>query len=126
MTKQANIDKWTAALRSGNYSRAKGHLRTKDGFCCLGVACDVYAKETGKGKWEEKGKGKKWGKIPFTRFVSGRSTACHFLPNDVMDWLGLDRSSFVIDDLVKMNDADGANFEDIANAIETMTQSRRA
>ncbi len=32
---------WIAALRSGEYAQATGYLRTPDGFCCLGVACDL-------------------------------------------------------------------------------------
>ena len=30
-----------AALRSGKYKQCTGALRKDDGFCCLGVACDV-------------------------------------------------------------------------------------
>ena len=41
--------KWLAALRSGKYQQAKAALhRQGDGFCCLGVLCDV----SGLGKWE--------------------------------------------------------------------------
>lgn len=35
---------WTAALRSGEYQQAKGYLRTDDGYCCLGVLCDIAVK----------------------------------------------------------------------------------
>jgi hypothetical protein len=41
---------WTTALRSGNYKQTVGMLRDSKGFCCLGVACDLVAKEGG-GKW---------------------------------------------------------------------------
>lgn len=38
--------KWLAALRSGEYKQGSGALRTADDrFCCLGVLCDLYAKE---------------------------------------------------------------------------------
>ena len=33
--------KWIEALRSGNYKQAEGQLRDNDGFCCIGVACDL-------------------------------------------------------------------------------------
>jgi len=44
--------KWVAALRSGDYKQATGHLRVttgtgdnqQDGFCCLGVLCDLAVK----------------------------------------------------------------------------------
>lgn len=29
----------------------KGALRTKHGYCCLGVLCEAYRKATGKGRW---------------------------------------------------------------------------
>lgn len=39
---------WVAALRSGKYRQTRAYLRTNEGFCCLGVACDLMAPET----WE--------------------------------------------------------------------------
>jgi hypothetical protein len=32
------------ALRSGKYQQIHGSLRSNEGFCCLGVACDIYTK----------------------------------------------------------------------------------
>ena len=46
-----NMSKWLEALRSGEYIQGRDRLRLGDRFCCLGVACDLYAKETGKGGW---------------------------------------------------------------------------
>ena len=42
---------WVTALRSGEYTQARWNLQTEQGFCCLGVLCDLYAKETGT-EWE--------------------------------------------------------------------------
>lgn len=36
--------RWTAALRSGEYPQAKAFLRIPEGFCCLGVLCDLAVK----------------------------------------------------------------------------------
>jgi hypothetical protein len=44
---------WVEALRSGNYAQTMHKLRDDDGFCCLGVMCDVFMRETGQGKWED-------------------------------------------------------------------------
>lgn len=33
--------KWIDALRSGDYQQCKNYLHTNDGYCCLGVACDI-------------------------------------------------------------------------------------
>lgn len=43
--------KWIKALRSGDYKQTKATLRDTEGFCCLGVLCDIYHKEIGNGKW---------------------------------------------------------------------------
>jgi hypothetical protein len=45
--------KWLAALRSGEYSQTADKLRDtgSGGYCCLGVLCDLYAKERMGGKW---------------------------------------------------------------------------
>jgi len=45
MNKQVK-KKWLKALRSGEYEQAQGQLKEKDKFCCLGVLCDLHAKET--------------------------------------------------------------------------------
>lgn len=39
--------RWTDALRSGEYDQTQGWLRDKRGFCCLGVACEVFGPEVG-------------------------------------------------------------------------------
>lgn len=36
---------WLVALRSGEYNQAVHQLKTPDGYCCLGVACELLAKE---------------------------------------------------------------------------------
>ena len=40
--------KWVDALRSGEYEQATGTLKDNNGFCCLGVLCDLYLKENNK------------------------------------------------------------------------------
>lgn len=40
-----NKQKWIEALRSGKYKQSKKALRNDDGFCCLGVACDLMDSE---------------------------------------------------------------------------------
>lgn len=34
---------WVEALRSGKYTQSQGRLRTNEGFCCLGVLCDIVS-----------------------------------------------------------------------------------
>jgi hypothetical protein len=44
-------EKWVTALRSGEYSQTKGTLRDNDSYCCLGVLCDLVAKENPAFRW---------------------------------------------------------------------------
>lgn len=37
---QLQID-WLAALRSGKYKQSGGWLKSPDGYCCLGVLCEI-------------------------------------------------------------------------------------
>lgn len=68
-----NIRKWVDALRSGEYKQTTGRLRGDVGFCCLGVACDLYGKEHGE-PWVGEGE--------FMRRIDMPSQA-------VADWLGV-------------------------------------
>lgn len=45
--------RWVAALRSGEYKQGDRRVLNdgQGGFCCLGVLCDLYAKDTGT-EWE--------------------------------------------------------------------------
>lgn len=72
---------WVEALRSGRYQQTKKRLRDEDGFCCLGVLCEVYREQTGIGQWKD-------GKY----FETSRTndTDGHGLPEAVQEWAGLD------------------------------------
>ena len=38
-------DKWIAALKSGKYKQTRGCLNDGNGYCCLGVLCEVFIAE---------------------------------------------------------------------------------
>lgn len=40
--KEKDIKKWCGALDSGEYNQAQGDLQNCKGFCCLGVAVDLF------------------------------------------------------------------------------------
>ncbi len=42
---------WIQALESGEYQQGRALHPDQDTFCCLGVLCDLYHKETGNGEW---------------------------------------------------------------------------
>jgi hypothetical protein len=105
--KETIKQQWIQALRSNEYTQAVGNLRTDKGYCCLGVLCDLYAKETGY-EW-----------ICFHQVL---------LPPEVMEWAGLSNTDphYVVADeetgernitLSRVND-EGSSFEDIAQLIE--------
>ncbi len=109
---------WTTALRSGEYTQGRWNLQTEQGFCCLGVLCDVYAKETGT-EWEVSITDDD---EPLTYYsFEGRSTN---LPESVVKWAGLDHESPFVkyasgetNELAGLNDQ-GYTFEEIAQLIE--------
>lgn len=120
--------KWLKALRSGEYDQCKRQLldRTAKGdqFCCLGVLCNLYAKEhPGTGF-----KSPKSPKSPYWDFFNKTSD----LPAKVKKWAGISiEPLFIIDEysrrpikltpsekLIEMNDEQGKNFNQIADWIE--------
>ena len=120
--------KWLEALRSGEYKQTAYTLRGyNDGFCCLGVLCDIYAKEFG-GSWE-------WGyseeyTYSFIPIVDEEEQdfVTTDLPDCVVEWAGLEESSPQVADpfregevafctLASLND-NGRDFEFIADLID--------
>jgi len=114
-----NLAKLVTALRSGEYEQGRHALRVGDKFCCLGVACDLYAKETGLGHWEETEV------LAGYQFVTPGDSITDILPVEVMNWLGLPNkngtfrtSSGGDQALSELNDR-GIPFSLIADKIES-------
>lgn len=97
--------RWVAALRSGEFKQTRNRLHYGDGYCCLGVACELYRRETGKGKWDS------------NNFFLGKNVT---LPLVVRESLQLrrDNGRFGSGGLATMND-DGRTFAEIADLIES-------
>ena len=121
-----NAQKWVDALRSGKYTQGQYGLRpANDTYCCLGVACDLFAKENPtEGRW----RGNNF-------VVSGIDSSHSSLPRPVADWLGLARQPGAIaylanahatyghgpasgQNLVQDNDTRRLTFAQIADIIE--------
>lgn len=43
---------WIAALRSGTFKQTQQRLKTPDGHCCLGVACEIWKETHLDWRWE--------------------------------------------------------------------------
>ena len=108
-------DLWAKALRSGTYEQTPGSLHTIDGFCCLGVRCDLSRKE-GNGEWDT------YDGEAFV-FVEGSKREWDLLPPSVQQWANLASACPIVNleegikALSELNDA-GATFEQIATLIE--------
>lgn len=121
-----NAKKWVAALRSGEYEQAEMYLRVNNKFCCLGVACDLFAKER-EGEWRDTHNG-------YTEFRISADDDPEFgvqigdteLPHSVFRWLGLynengkyRKEGVTTWGLIHDNDAAHLNFSQIADIIES-------
>lgn len=112
MTNTANVAKWTAALRSGEYKQGKGLLKDPEGrYCCLGVACEVAIKN---------GLDLKIEVIPDESGATTYDGSYLTLPKAVADWLGYVRSEPKLGGkvLTAMNDHEDKTFEEIADHID--------
>lgn len=92
--------KWVEALRSGEYPQAREFLRTEDGFCCLGVLCEIAELP----EWDG-------------TCVKGKDD---HIPPDICRRIGLPYELLTgpdDDELIAMNDQ-GKTFSEIADYIE--------
>lgn len=118
---------WVNALRSEEYVQTSHVLRSvDDGYCCLGVLCDLAVKE-GYGNWTES----PWSDEGVQYEGPDGITDGGIPPDSIVEWafgsplverpfrvralLGDDEESVHLADL---NDQHGYSFLDIANVIE--------
>ena len=113
--------RWLEALRSGEYKQTTENLQDNNGFCCLGVLCDLHAKE----------RGMDWVRLNDNYELYGEAQT---LPLSVQEWAGLDNDVVGMVDfeyerdgvmyvtsesLPELNDTWDKNFNEIADLIET-------
>lgn len=85
--------RWVAALRSGEYNQGRYTLRSRDGFCCMGVLCDLIDPEG----WEEP--------VPGGFLWRGNRVHCPLVAS-------------LAPIFVQLNDKSGCSFEEIADYID--------
>jgi len=122
--------KWIDALRSGKYDQGSEKLRSVQGYCCLGVLCDLYSKEQSK-DWDFVG-GEETNLQPKDYwYFEGES---EFLSESVKDWAGLPARDpsvrvdvtdnddeddwFYNEEIANLNDS-GYTFNELSNLIES-------
>lgn len=103
---------WTAALRSDQYKQAVEFLNDGQGFCCLGVLCDLHRKAAPENRWVEG-----------SYFDEDTE-----LPEEVRQWAGMNGRG-ALPEAVYLNDQSSGNhlallndkgmmFKQIADVIE--------
>ena len=104
MISKNNVAKWCKALRSGKYPQDVGFLQTEKGFCCLGVACDLF--------------------IPKSKLIvdiDGRVAGVGFLQQNntpaLLNRLNYDFVNKTGNALATLNDG-GYSFDEIADMLE--------
>lgn len=101
-----DIQQWINALRSGNYSQTKFYLQNNIGYCCLGLACQLFIPQN---QIEYNSLGYIIGQLPSRQ---------HNAPK----WLKGINADFMCktgEFLSKLNDK-GWTFNQIADALETV------
>ncbi len=105
-------ERWVEALRSGQYQQGQDYLHpTRESFCCLGVLCDLYRVEQGKGEWAMEA---------FFPGPDNEHREDGVLPAPVMEWAGMQTSDGGYSgemSLAAAND-EGAAFPELAALIE--------
>lgn len=137
VTREEALKDWLAALRSKNYHQANGALRDGDGYCCLGLFCEIVRTHVD-GVWSnsEDSAGNSYFLMP--------NSPAHLsaLPFFLQDLLGFesdigtfeitddllakfprlqeskDRHQSCVSSLTSLNDKFGWSFEEIADLIE--------
>lgn len=114
-------ERWTQALRSGTYKQAKNRLKHgQEHFCCLGVLCDLYREEQGKGEWVAP---KYCESSQFEVECDGlKEVEGMVLPESVRVWAGIETRDGYIPgtqdtSLLSLNDS-GVEFPQMADLIE--------
>jgi hypothetical protein len=112
-------ERWVQALKSGQYQQGQHELHPEaDSYCCLGVLCELYRAEQGKGEWRQ---GPMGGEHHiFTEGVDGDYETA-VLPKAVKDWAGMQSSVGEIvgtDDALSALNDEGMEFSQLADLIE--------
>jgi hypothetical protein len=120
---QAIKTQWVAALRSRDYKQGRHLLNSADGFCCLGVLCDLAVK-AGVADWGAPATVAGIAGVSYD-YVRKCDNKTGVLPEPVQEWAGLEtanpwlwvqRAGDV--SMARANDSCGLSFPELADLIE--------
>ena len=101
------LKEWVKELRSGEYNQIQRSLHTDDGFCGLGVLCDIAIDDD----WVFVKRDGNW--LPSHWKMQGFSAA---LPDKLREDLKI--TDIQQWNLIAMNDNEGKSFNEVADWIE--------
>lgn len=104
--------KWIEALRSDEHRKCTSFMKVGERLCALGVLCQTYLNETGKGTWVKHGT---LDGLPIMSFATKGEVGVKHPPPDVLEWAGIDILLARV--VASLNDR-GAGFSVIANMLE--------
>lgn len=122
---------WLEALRSGKFKQVTEALKKNDGFCCLGVLCDVAIKHGVDGYWDTDDGSDIYVYPKYGDAWIGREEGT--LPPPVREWAGLgdiygdNPDVSIVSEvtgetrkyhLSALNDDEGYTFEQIADLVD--------
>ena len=123
-SKQGRMNKevkkiWLDALKSGKYKQSKGRLRRGDGYCCLGVLCDLsIIHHHNTSRWADMEEKNVLGGKEFKFADEGQGMA-GMPPYEVKRWAGLTTTDTL--NLSALNDStpENGNFVEVIKRIES-------
>lgn len=88
-------ERWVARLESGEYSQDTEYLATGDGYCCLGVLCEIAVEDGVVFKTVSESESEHAGKTiySYTSKLDAQDSAEAVLPIAVMEWAGLEETN---------------------------------
>jgi len=112
-----DFNTWVKALRSGKYKQTRGVLQDQDGYCCLGVACEVLIPDRTKEVYEMEG-------ITPQYLLRGNMPGEQRFAPDWLDEVDGDFGDKTRHQLTELNDTLGFSFDEIADILEMVYKYR--
>ena len=100
-----DIEKWCQALRSREYEQGANKLQSERGFCCLGVACDLFIEDPNRNS---------------LNFIDGSFPYHQSLAPEWLKMVNHDFESRTGILLSMLSDVEGLSFDEIADLLEVV------
>lgn len=109
---------WCTLLESGEFQQGRERLVRPEGYCCLGVLCELYRRTTGLGTWAAP-ENSRPGHLK--QFIIEGEQGITALPHSVMKWAGLKSTNGFYKDEVYGN-ANLAAHNDLGKSFVEISQ----